>query len=221
MDFAVQRTNMVESQVRPSDVTDRRIINAMRDLPREEFVPERVRALAYMDGSVQISPPGAPVRALLPARILANLVQAADIDPSDAVLDVGTGTGYSAALLAHLAGRVVALECDPALAAAARTHLAGLAASNVTVVEGPLADGAASEGPYDAIVIEGAIEDDVPAALLDQLKDGGRIVAIAGKGVAGRATVWQREGRTFGASAVFDASGEVLPGFEKARAFVF
>jgi protein-L-isoaspartate(D-aspartate) O-methyltransferase len=221
VDFAVQRMNMVESQVRPSDVTDRRIINAMRELPREEFVPERVRGLAYMDGPVQMSLGGHPPRTLLAARIFAKLVQAADIDDTDSVLDVGAGTGYSAALLGRLAGRVVALECDPALAAIARERLAASGATNVTVVEGPLVDGQGAEGPYDAIVIEGALEGDAPAVLLDQLKDGGRLVAIAGQGVTGRATVWQRQGRTFGSSAVFDASGAVLPGFEKARAFVF
>jgi protein-L-isoaspartate(D-aspartate) O-methyltransferase len=221
VDFAIQRTNMVESQVRPSDVTDRRIIRAMRDLPREVFVPERVRTLAYMDGSVPLSPakPGAGKRSLLAARVFAKLVQAAEIDSSDTVLDIGVGSGYSSAVLAQLAGHVVALESDSGLAASARELLPSVGCSTVSVVEGDLAQGWASEGPYDAIIIEGAIEV-VPDALFDQLKDGGRLVAISGRG-AGRATVWQREGRSFGAADVFDASGDVLPGFEKPAAFAF
>lgn len=220
VDFAIQRANMVESQVRPSDVTDRRIIRAMRDVPREKFVPERVRGLAYMDGSVPLSPPqGAGKRSLLAARVFAKLVQAAEIDATGVVLDIGAGSGYSSAVLAQLAGRVVALESDSALAASARELLPSVGCTTVSVVEGDLAQGWGVEGPYDAIVVEGAIEV-VPEALFDQLKDGGRLVAISGRG-AGRATVWQREGRSFGAAEVFDASGDVLPGFEKPAAFTF
>ncbi|WP_439541949.1 protein-L-isoaspartate O-methyltransferase family protein [Hyphomicrobium sp.] len=219
MDFAIQRTNMVESQVRPSDVTDRRIIRAMRDLPREIFVPERVRSLAYMDGSVPLGQPGAGTRSLLAARVFAKLVQAAVIDTPDTVLDIGAGSGYSSAVLSRLAARVVALESDSGLAARARELLPAVGCTTVSVVEGDLAEGWESEGPYDAIVIEGAIEV-VPDVLFDQLKDGGRLVAISGRG-AGRATVWRREGRSFGAAEVFDATGDVLPGFEKPPAFAF
>jgi protein-L-isoaspartate(D-aspartate) O-methyltransferase len=219
VDFAIQRMNMVESQVRPSDVTDRRIIRAMRDLPREIFVPERVRSLAYMDGSVALGEPGGAPRSLLAARVFAKLVQAAGIDTTDTVLDIGAGSGYSSAVLAQLAARVVALESDGGLAARARELLPSVGCTTVSVVEGDLSQGWESEGPYDAIVIEGAIEV-VPDALFDQLKDGGRLVAISGRG-AGRATVWQREGRSFGAAEVFDATGDVLPGFEKPPAFAF
>lgn len=222
MDTAIQRKNMVESQVRPSDVTDRRIIRAMLELPREAFVPEAVRALAYMDGPVPLTAEGRGRvrRSLLPARIFAKLVQAAAIEPSAAVLDVGSATGYSPALLGRLAASVVALESDAELAAAASRNLAGAGAGNVTVVIGDLAGGWPQEGPYDAILIEGAIERR-PSELLEQLKAGGRLVAITGSGRGGRATVWRRDGGTFGALEIFDAAADILPGFEKAQEFAF
>ena len=218
MDYAIQRKNMVESQVRPSDVTDRRIIRAMLDLPRERFVPERVQGLAYMDGPVQIG--AAPRRSLLSARVFAKLVQAADIEPSGVVLDVGSATGYSAAVLSHLAGRVVALESDPAMVSLAKESLQTLGIANVMLVQGDLAQGWPTEGPFDAILIEGAVEA-VSRELLDQLKDGGRLVAIVRSGNSGRATVWSRDGSTFGTAEIFDATADVLPGFEKAHAFAF
>lgn len=221
MSYIIQRKNMVESQVRPSDVTDRRIIRAMLELPREEFVPERFRDFAYMDGPVQLSSgPGGPRRSLLAARVFAKLAQAAEIDATSAVLDVGAATGYSSAVLATLAGSVVALESDKALADIAKTKLPLVGASTVKIVEGGLAQGWPTEGPYDAIVVEGAVEM-VPPDMLDQLKDGGRLVAIAGGGTSGRVTVWRRDGSAFGTTQVFDATADVLPGFEKARVFAF
>ena len=222
MDTATQRKNMVESQVRPSDVTDRRIIRAMLDLPREQFVPERFRALAYMDGPVPLTSTesAGARRVLLSARVLAKLVQAAEIASNAVVLDIGAGTGYGAALLARLAESVVALETDAELLAAARATLSRLGVSNAAVIEGPLAEGWPNEGPYDAILVEGAVEDVAPE-LLDQLKDGGRLVAIVRNGAAGRATVWRRDGGAFGETSIFDASADLLPGFERPRAFAF
>ncbi|WP_295554956.1 protein-L-isoaspartate O-methyltransferase [uncultured Hyphomicrobium sp.] len=222
MDYAIQRKNMVESQVRPSDVTDRRIIRAMLDLPREAFVPERFRTLAYMDGPVPLTAAegSGPRRTLLPARTLAKLVQAGEIDPAGTVLVVGAGTGYGAALLAKLVASVVALESDAGLLAKARETLPAVGAETVVLSEGGLAQGCANEGPYDMILVEGAV-DEVAPDLLDQLKDGGRLVTVVGRGAAGRATVWRRNGSTFGAAVIFDASADVLPGFEKARAFAF
>jgi protein-L-isoaspartate(D-aspartate) O-methyltransferase len=222
VDTAIQRKNMVESQVRPSDVTDRRIIRAMLDIKREEFVPARVRGLAYMDGSVPLaSETGGPAsRFLLSARVFAKMVQAADVEPSAAVLDVGAATGYSSAVLARLAERVVALESDAALLGLAKTALAGQSVSNVQLVEGDLARGWTAEGPYDAILVEGGVEVVTPD-LLDQLKDGGRLVAIVVTGSSGRATVWRRDGGSFGSTEIFDAAADVLPGFAKAHAFAF
>lgn len=222
MDYAIQRKNMVESQVRPSDVTDRRIIHAMLEVPREVFVPEPLRPLVYADGPVPLGKGAGGRRSLLPARTFAKLLQTAAIEPDAAVLDVGAGTGYSSAILCRIAKTVVALECDAALAKEAQATLATVGAGTVKVVTGDLTEGSAADGPYDAIVLEGAIEV-TPARLLDQLKDGGRLVAIVGDGRlrAGRATVWRRDGATFGAVEVFDAAADVLPGFEKAQAFAF
>jgi protein-L-isoaspartate(D-aspartate) O-methyltransferase len=223
VDYATQRKNMVESQVRPSDVTDRRIIRAMLELPRELFVPERFRSLAYMDGPVPLNASADAAkgrRSLLSARTLAKLVQAAEIGSDASVLDVGAGTGYASALLARLAESVVALDSDAELLGAAREALAQAGAAKVTVAEGELPLGWPNEGPYDAILIEGAVEI-IPPELLDQLKDGGRLVAIVGDRPAGRATVWRRDGGAFGRTTVFDASADILPGFEKAREFAF
>ncbi|HRN88579.1 protein-L-isoaspartate O-methyltransferase [Hyphomicrobium sp.] len=221
MDYAVPRRNMVESQVRPSDVTDRRIIRAMADIPREFFVPEASRPVAYMDGPISLSSfsEGA-LRTMLEPRTFAKLIQAAQIEPTAAVLDIGVATGYSSAVLARLGGRVVALEVNADLAALARETLAKIGAEGIEVVTGDLAAGWSEGGPYDAIVIEGAIET-VPPGLLDQLKDGGRLVAIQSRHGAGRATVWRRDGSVFGTQDVFDANSEVLPGFERPPAFVF
>lgn len=221
MDYAVARRNMVESQVRPSDVTDRRIIRAMAEIPRELFLPEPVRALAYMDGPIPLGP-GAEgtARAMLDPRTFAKLAQAAQIEPTAAVLDVGAATGYSSAVLARLGRSVVALEADAALAGTARETLARIGAERIQVVTGALAEGWSDEGPYDAIIVEGAVET-MPPELLDQLKDGGRLVAILARNGAGRATIWRREGSVFGAQDVFDANGVVLPGFAQAPAFVF
>jgi len=219
--YAIQRKNMVESQVRPSDVTDRRILRAMLEVPREAFVAEPLEALAYADGPVAMSKNGgARPRMLLPARTFAKMVQAAGLGPDAAVLDVGAGTGYSSAILARLARQVVALDCDPALAKQAEALLAGTGTGTVKVVTGDLAQGWAQEGPYDAIVLEGDVEV-TPDRLLDQLKDGGRLVAIVGGGPTrtGSVKVWHRDGATFGAIAIFDAVADVLPGFEAARVF--
>ncbi|WP_333795239.1 protein-L-isoaspartate O-methyltransferase family protein [Hyphomicrobium sp.] len=221
MDYEIQRKNMVESQVRPSDVTDRRIIRAMLDLPREQFVPERLKPLAYMDGAVPlISGAGHPRRSLLPPRTLAKLVQAAEIEPDATVLVIGAGTGYGAAVLAHLAQSVVALESDPELIGVARDALMASGVTNATLIEGPLTEGQPAKGPYDAILIEGAV-DDIRPELLDQLKDGGRLVAIVGDTTSGSATVWRRDGSAYGRASVFDAGADVLPGFERVPAFAF
>ncbi len=220
-DFAAARLNMIESQVRPNGITDRRIIAAMETLPRERFVPASRAALAYMDEDVVLEPADSShgPRALIEAMAFARMLQHAAIRPGDKALVVGAGTGYGAAVIAALANKVVALESDPVLAAAAHANLAGL--SNVKLVEGPLESGAGAEQPFDVIVLEGRVED-VPQALLGQLADGGRLVAVVGTSVVAKATVFTRSEAVMAARQVFDASITALPGFKKKTpAFVF
>lgn len=217
-DFATARLNMVESQVRPNGITDRRIIAAMERIPREIFVPESRRAVAYMDEDVPLEAAHGP-RALIEVMAFARMLQHALIKPTDKVLVIGAATGYGAAVIATLASRTVALECDPVLAAAARRNLEGT--SNVQVVEGPLDEGAAAEQPYDVIIAEGRVED-VPQAWLGQLAEGGRLVAVVGDADMAQACVYSRSGTATAVRQVFDASVAPLPGVKKKRpAFVF
>jgi protein-L-isoaspartate(D-aspartate) O-methyltransferase len=215
-DFATQRINMVDSQVRPSDVTDRRILRAMLALPRETFVPGQVKATAYMDEHLALG----QGRYLLAPRTFAKLVQLLTIGEDDAVLDVACATGYSTAVLAMLARSVVGLEGNAGLAQQAQTALAGLGRTNTMVKTGELTAGAPGEGPFDAILINGCVVD-VPDALLDQLKDGGRLAAVRSDGPVGQATLWRRHGTSFDARPAFDAGAPLLPGFEKQPGFVF
>jgi len=221
-DARTQRLNMVESQIRPSDMTDRRIIRAMSEIPREAFVPSHHRAVAYMDDAVPlvVSAQGRVQRAMLPPRTAAKMIQQAAVEPDHAVLIVGAGTGYSAAVLARLAKKVVAVEVDAALADRARATLAAEKIDNVVVKTGPLPAGSAADGPFDAILIEGAVTE-VPQTLLDQLKQGGRLVTIVSDGGPGRVVVWIRSRGSYTPREVFDASATVLPGFEKKPAFTF
>ena len=219
VDAATQRLNMVESQVLTSDVTDRRILRAMRELPRERFVPAPMTALAYMDEAVPVTPAGAERRWLLAPRVLAKLLQLADIGDDNHVLDVGGATGYSAAVLAGMGKSVIALESGIKLAELARANLAALALGNASVAVGELTAGWPEKAPYDAIVLQGAVAN-VPEALFDQLKDGGRLVAILLEGGLGKATIWRRLGRSVDAWGAFDAAAPVLPGFERAPVFV-
>lgn len=219
-DALTQRLNMVESQVRPSDVTDRRILRAMSDIPREAFVPAQHKAVAYMDDAVPLilSSQGRVQRALLPPRTLAKMIQRAAIEADHAVLDVGAGTGYTAAILARMARKVVALEVDSTLAERATATLAAEKIANVTVKTGPLGAGSKTDGPFDAILVDGAVTD-IPQDLLDQLKEGGRLVAVLADGGPGKVTVWIRSHGTYTSTEAFDATAAILPGFEKKPAF--
>jgi protein-L-isoaspartate(D-aspartate) O-methyltransferase len=214
-DFATARRHMVDGQVRTADVTDLRIISAMMDIPREQFVPPASAGLAYLDLDL---PVGDGARRLLKPMVFAKLIHAADIASSDRVLDVGCATGYGAAVLARLAGQVTALEQDAGLAQVARTGLA--AQSKVSVVSGPLTVGWPQSGPYDAIVLEGATEV-VPQAYLSQLKEGGRLVCVLGSAPAAKAMLYCRSGDDLGGRPIFDATAAMLPGFVKAPAFAF
>ncbi len=220
MNFETARANMVDNQIRTTDVTSHSVLTAFLAVPREAFVPEKSKALAYLDNDVEICPAagGQPARFLMQPSPLAKLLQLAAIGKDDVVLDVGCGTGYVSALLALLAGSVVALEEDEALAEAAKANLASYA--NVSVVAGPLAKGNTSGAPYDLIFINGSVEE-VPATLLSQLRDGGRLVTVQGYGGSARAKVFTSERGAVSENVFFNASVKPLPGFAKAREFVF
>jgi protein-L-isoaspartate(D-aspartate) O-methyltransferase len=221
-DFTLARTRMIDSQLRTEDVRDPAILAAMGVVPRERFVPAPSAGLAYVDRAVPIQrePATLPARHLMRPAALARLLQLAEIGEGDSVLDVGAGTGYAAAVLARIAARVVALESDHGLAGTAATLLASLGEGRVEVKEGPLARGYGAGGPYDVIVIEGAVEM-VPPELFDQLAAGGRLVAVIGRGGAAQATVFTRTGREIGRRPAFSCSAPPLPGFERPHAFVF
>ena len=192
------------------------IIAAMLDVPREDFVPEALRPVAYLGEHV----PLAPGRVLLDPRVFAKLLDALNVGPSDLVLDVGCGLGYSTAVLARMAEAVVALEEDEALAREAEALLAAHGVDNAVVQAGPLAAGVPEHGPFDAIVIEGGIER-LPEALADQLKPGGRIAAIFVDGMAGQARLGTRTATGVAWRRIFDATAPVLPGFAATKAFEF
>jgi protein-L-isoaspartate(D-aspartate) O-methyltransferase len=220
MDFVAARRMMVDGQIRTSDVTDLRLIAAMLDVPRERFVPHAKAELAYLDFDLPVTHEvrEADARHLLKPVVLAKMIQVADVEEGDNVLDVGCATGYSAAILARLARSVTALEQDATLARHARENLA--ADGNVTVVNGPLVDGAAGQGPYDVILVGGATEVE-PLALFRQLKNGGRLVTVMGRTPNGRATLYRRDGADISGRPIFDAAAPTLPGFAAVPTFVF
>lgn len=210
MDFAVLRAAMIDSQVRTNDVHDRRLISALGSVPRENFVPADKRSLAYVE---QIVPTG-PGRALWMARDFAKLLLAADVAAEDAVLDIAPGAGYSTAVLAKLAARVVALEESDALLAGVR----GLHLANVEAASGSLAAGAAARGPFNVIFVNGAVEE-VSQAWLDQLAEGGRLAVVMDQGAVRRGCIFTRSGGRTAPRIVFDSAAPKLPGFEKAAIF--
>lgn len=216
MDYVTARKNMVESQIRTNKVTSERIVAAMLDLAREEFVPAKLKGAAYLDEDL----PVAPGRFLMEPMVLARLLQYAEVKPSDKVLDLGGATGYSAALVSYLAGSVVAVESDADLAAQAKPLLAKFGKAPVTLVQGDLKQGAKAHGPYDVILFAGTVAE-VPAAVLEQLSEGGRLLAVLQSPRIGRATLITRQGNTFPQRQLFDAQVPVLPGFERQEAFVF
>jgi protein-L-isoaspartate(D-aspartate) O-methyltransferase len=218
--FSTARQKMVDGQVRPSDVTDSRILDAMLAVPREAFVPAKQRALAYLDLDLDVSEGASAKRFLIKPVVTAKMLQAAEIKQGDSVLVVGCATGYAAAIIAKLAGQVTATESDPALAANAGDILAGLGLANVTVRTAAAAEGDPANAPYDAIVINGATEI-VPDRLYGQLKEGGRLVGVFATTQPPRATIVTRSHGDFGSRALFDAVVPVLPGLERVAAFVF
>lgn len=219
-DFATMRRMMVEGQVRTADVTDTGLLAAMLDIPRERFVPATRTTLAYLDRDIPVGEGGLNARRLLKPMVLAKLVQALELKETDRALDVGCATGYSSALLARLVASVVALEEDPALARHARDALAELGVTNIEIVRGKLTEGHGKGTPYDAILINGAVEAR-PEALCRQLRDGGRLACIEGKGPATKAMLYRNDMGAISGRAVFDAAAPTLPGFVEPPAFVF
>lgn len=222
MDFAKTREIMVDRQIRTADVTDHRVLSAFAEVRRELFVPAGLRQIAYSDGDLPLLPgrDGDSGRYVIGPAALARLVQLAEIDAGNIVLDVGCATGFGAAVLARLADAVVALESNEELAAAARETLLELGIGNAAVVTGRLEAGYPAEGPYDAIIVEGAVEA-VPEALFEQLKDGGRLVAVIGPGPAGMATLYRRSGTDVSGRPAFNIALPALPGFARPKTFVF
>ena len=214
-DYAIQRLNMVESQVRANDVTDMRIHLAMREIPRERFVPGAKRALAYAESVVEV----VPGRYMLDPRTFSKLAQLGEIQPADTILDVGCASGYSSAVLAKLGAKVIALEEDAELVRIASDALPSFG-SNVTVVQGKLSHGYRAGAPYDVIFVNGAVET-LPDSLKAQLAEGGRLVVVIRKGPQGRAYLFIREHGRVGGRSDFDASVPILPGFREPAGFVF
>ena len=225
MDFTAARRTMVESQIRPNQVTDAAVLAALAEVPREAFVPKGLAGVAYVDEAICLEEGGLEGgRHLMEPLIAARLLQAATVTPTDVALEVGCGPGYGAAVLAHMASTVVALESDPALAAAAADALARLEINTVTVVEGPLSEGWSEQAPYDVIIMGGAVAQ-VPAAITDQLAEGGRLAAVlTPPGQAtdmGRGTLFVRQAGVLSHVDLFDAGTPPLPGFAPPPAFVF
>jgi len=218
-EYEARRHNMVESQIRTNKVTDPGLIAVFSELPRELFLPEAQRSIAYIDEDIEI----APGRHMMEPVVLARLVQALDIGATDSVLVIGAGTGYDAAVIGTLAGPVVAVEADPQLVETASMLINHLGIDNVAVVEAPLADGYAGQAPYDLVFVGGAVPE-IPAIIADQVAPGGRVVAVIGgaeNGVLGRASVMTKIEQGLSGRQIFDAGTRPLPGFEAAAEFVF
>ncbi len=211
-DFAALRRNMVDCQLRTYDVTDRAVLAAMGEVPRELFVPPARRDVAYIDQPVALDAFGAPGRAMLPPMTAGRMLQTLDVQPGQRLLDYACGTGYSAAVALALGAEVTACEASAALREAAAGALASAGAGAVRLVEG------LPEGPFDLIMVNGACETR-PEALFQRLAEGGKLVIVEGAGRAGRVMLYSRSGETFGGRAIFDAAAPVLDEFRRVPAF--
>jgi protein-L-isoaspartate(D-aspartate) O-methyltransferase len=219
VDFAQARRMMVDSQLRTFDVNDLSLLDAMDSVPRERFVAAGRENLAYIDQDILVGT-GKERRFMLSPMVQARLIQALALEPGRKVLDVACGLGYSSAVMAELGAAVIGLESDEDLAGEARKRLASVGASGISVVVGPLDRGLSGEAPFDAILVNGAIERR-PDALLDQLADGGRLVCVMGRGRSAKATLFVRTGDAFGLRNLFDAAAPSLTAFQDDPGFVF
>ncbi|MGD9536289.1 MAG: protein-L-isoaspartate O-methyltransferase [Alphaproteobacteria bacterium] len=217
IDYAAARHQMVDCQVRTNRVTDVALIETLREIPRERFVPQRLRSIAYIDEDLEI----APGRYLMEPMVFARLLQAARVTPTDVALDLAGGTGYGAAVLSRLASTVVAVEADGALSAEAAAALAEVGADNVVTVTADPSAGYADQAPFDVIVCEAALAS-MPEAVLAQLAEGGRAVAVLRKPDAvGHATLWERHRGHVSHRTLFEAQVPLLPGAAREPSFVF
>jgi protein-L-isoaspartate(D-aspartate) O-methyltransferase len=215
-DFAARRRIMVDTQIRPSDVTSFPIIDAMLNVPREAFVPAAARDLAYLGGPIPLG----DGRQVMEPRTTAKMLEALDVTPQELVLEIGPGLGYTTALLARMAEAVVAVEEDADLAREAETTLAAHGVDNAALLTGALTEGSAGNGPFDVIVIFAGVEQ-IPPALTGQLKEGGRIMAVFMDGPLGEVRLGlKRQGRVSWRME-FNATAPVLPGFARAPSFEF
>jgi len=215
-DFSTRRTMMVDTQVRPSDVTKFPIIDGMLTVAREDFVPSAQREAAYVGENLDL---GAG-RVLLEPRTLAKMLDVLAIDADELVLDLGCALGYSSAVIARMAQAVVAVEQDADMARDAQDALVAAGADNAVVHQGPLIDGAEQHGPYDVIIVQGGVAD-VPEALTAQLKKGGRMAAIFMSGPLGEVRVGYKRAGQMSWRLAFNATAPYLPGFEPEMSFTF
>ncbi len=214
MDLQAARSAMIESQIRTSDITDRRLVAAMASIARETFLPADKLAVAYAEMAVQTD----LERWMMAPRELARLIGVAEIKETDRVLDIAPGTGYSTAVLAKLAAEVVALEDSAELAGPLKANLAAAGAASVEIIVAPLKSGAPSKAPFDVILVNGAIED-VPQAWLGQLAEGGRLAVVVDEGLIRRARVYTRSGGKTAWRTPFESAAPRLAGFERAVEF--
>ena len=217
-DFALARRNMVEGQLRPNRVNDAGLLAALGELPRERFLPEGLRSVAYADDDVPLG----NGRFMMEPMVLARLIQILQPQNADKAMVLAAGLGYGAAILARLTKSVVAVEADAGLAATARKTLADLGVSGVEQVGSPAEQGVAASAPYDVILIEGAVHE-VPQAIADQLAEGGRLATVIAdpSGALGVAHLFVKQGGVMSGRPLFDAGTPMLPGFARPARFTF
>lgn len=213
-DFTARRIMMVDTQIRPSDVTKFPVISAMLDIPREQFVPLDQRQAAYVGENIHLS----PGRVVLEPRTLAKMLDVLDVQPNDLVLDIGTGLGYSSAVVAKMAEAVIAVEENTEMAAKAEETFAETGIDNAVVITAKLSEGAPKHGPYEVIIIQGAVEL-VPDTILDQLKEGGKIACLFMQDQVGVCRIGYKSGGQITWRDVFNASAPVLPEFAAETVF--
>lgn len=217
-DFALARRNMVEGQLRPNRVNDAGLLAALGELPRERFLPEGLRSVAYADDDVPLG----NGRFMMEPMVHARLIQVLQPQNGDKALVVAAGLGYGAAILARLTKSVVAVETDATLAATATKTLQELGVSGVELVTGPAEQGASTSAPYDIVLIEGAVPE-VPQAIADQLAEGGRLATVIAdpSGALGVAHLFVKQGGIMSGRPLFDAGTPLLPGFARPARFTF